>query len=41
MDNGNKISIEMDFFWIGLIVLFILFSGEPDIVDAVIYKLMH
>lgn len=41
MEAGDKIKIDVDLFWIGLVLLIIMFYGEPDLHDAIIWRLMH
>ena len=36
---ADKLNVEIDFWVLAVALLIVAFSGEPDLVDALIYKL--
>lgn len=34
-------SISVDLFWIAMVIMFVMFFGEPDLMDAIIANLCH
>ena len=35
------IAIKADLFWFSALVILLFFCGEPDLMDAIIYRLME
>ncbi len=41
MSDDNKIVVKFDFFWPCVVIMMILFSGEPDLLTVVIHYIVR
>ena len=41
MSDNQRPIIEIDFWWVGLVILILFYAGEPDLMDAIVHRLME